>query len=79
MGTMKVMHPAKGHATLTWDETDKKSVKEVRAAFDELVAHGMTGIATVPTTDKVSTMDLATREFMPEAESITMIAPLQGG
>jgi hypothetical protein len=73
MGVMKVMHPVKGHATMTWDTADKQSVAETRAAFDELVSNGMTGIVGAPGEE------VATREFDPKAEEITVIAPLHGG
>lgn len=75
MSTMTVMHPIKGHATMTWDKTDKKSTAEVRAAFDELIANGMTGIVTTPEGD------VATRKFadVVEAEEVTIIPALEGG
>lgn len=76
MGTMKVMHPAKGHATLTWDPADTMSTAEAEAAFNELISHGMAGIVT---TAEPGVGEYVTREFVPEAHGITVIAPLQGG
>jgi hypothetical protein len=70
---MRVLHPNKGDAVLTWNPTDTQSVEEVRAAFNELVRNGMTGIIGAPGEE------VATRTFQPEAEVITVIAPLQGG
>lgn len=73
MGTMRVMHPAKGDAVLTWNPASKGSTAGVKRAFDELIRNGMTGYTSIDGQDTVI------RDFSPQFEEITMIAPLQGG
>jgi len=74
MGIMNVLHPRKGHAVMTWSTTDKQSVEEVRAAFDELVGNGMFAYETTPEGE-----DVQLRKFNQDADEITIIPPPQGG
>jgi len=73
VGILNVTHPQQGHASMTW-EPGTKSEAEVKAAFDELISQGMGAVAV-----DANGAETFTREFAPEARTITVKAPLVGG
>jgi len=85
LSTLTILGP-QGDQTMTWDETDARSVEEVRREFDRLVKGARWWAYAYPATitDAVAGVaDRATpeviREFDPTAREILLAPQIAGG